>query len=383
MAARQAGLKGLMVPRANAREAAVVPDVAIRPVDNLRQVVNFLLGLEDIAPLEASTAPLEASEPSDFGPDLSEVKGQMRAKRALTVAAAGGHNIIFIGPPGSGKTMLAQRLPSILPPLSFQEAVETTKIYSALGQGPLDRPLILTRPFRNPHHTISDVGLIGGGRYPQPGEVSLAHNGVLFLDELPEFKKAVLEVLRQPLEDGRVAISRAAQRLSFPARFMLVAAMNPCPCGYLGDSRHHCACQKQQIQKYRAHISGPLMDRLDIHLETPAVSYSDLAEPSPGPDSAAVRAQVSAARRIQAQRFAGQGIFVNAQMNNRQAAHWAPLDSVCRQLMEQAMDRLGLSARAFARIIKIARTIADLQAADNIAPTHLAEAISYRSLDRQ
>ncbi len=383
MAARQAGLKGLMLPRANAREAAVVPDLAIRPVDSLRQAVNFLLGLEEIAPLEGSAARLEFSGPSEFGPDLSEVKGQMRAKRALTVAAAGGHNIIFIGPPGSGKTMLAQRLPSILPPLSFQEAVETTKIYSALGQGPLDRPLILTRPFRSPHHTISDVGLIGGGRYPQPGEVSLAHNGVLFLDELPEFKKTVLEVLRQPLEDGRVAISRAAQRLSFPARFMLVAAMNPCPCGYLGDSRHRCSCQKQQIQKYRAHISGPLMDRLDIHLETPAVSYSDLAETAPGLDSAAARAQVSAARRIQAQRFAGQGIFVNAQMNNRQAAHWAPLDAACRQLMEQAMDRLGLSARAFARIIKIARTIADLQAAEHIAPAHLAEAISYRSLDRQ
>ena len=382
MAAREAGLQSLILPRANAREAAVSPAVEVRPVDSLAQVVDFLTGQTAIEPLVLDRLESWLEEPSSFGPDLAEVRGQERAKRALAVAAAGGHNIIFIGPPGSGKTMLAQRLPSILPALAFEEAVETTKIYSAMGQGPLHQPLVTLRPFRSPHHTISDVGLIGGGRYPRPGEVSLAHNGVLFLDELPEFKKSVLEVLRQPMEDGRVAISRAAERLTFPARFMMVAAMNPCPCGHLGDTKKECRCQPDQVRRYRAHVSGPLMDRLDIHLEAPAVEYRDLAGNEPVLDSATIRHQVTTARDLQARRFKGQGLFVNSQMTSGQCGRWAPLDADCRKLMENSMERLGLSARAYARIIKLSRTIADLDEAEKISPVHLAEAISYRTLDR-
>ncbi|MDR1920177.1 MAG: YifB family Mg chelatase-like AAA ATPase, partial [Candidatus Adiutrix sp.] len=313
-----------------------------------------------------------------FSPDLADVRGQERGKRALAVAAAGGHNILFIGPPGSGKTMMAQRLPSILPPLTFEEALETTKIYSALGLSPVGRPLVTTRPFRSPHHTISDVGLIGGGRYPRPGETSLAHNGVLFLDELPEFKKSVLEVMRQPLEDGRVSIARASSSLTFPARFMLAAAMNPCPCGYLGDPKKECLCQPRDVQKYRAHISGPLLDRLDIHLEVPAVEFKDLIADGPALDSRAIRQAVSRARAIQARRFQNRGLFVNAQMSGSHLKKWAPLGPDSLKLLETAMRRLGLSARAYARIIKLARTIADLAEAETIAPPHIAEAISYR-----
>ena len=382
LAARDAGLKSLILPRANAPEASVTPEVAVRPADNLAQVMEYLNGRADLPPLDPVRSWTPDSGAADL--DLAEVRGQERAKRALTVAAAGGHNILFIGPPGSGKTMLAQRLPSILPPLTFEESLETTKIYSALGRSPSDSPLVTVRPFRSPHHTISDVGLIGGGRYPRPGEVSLAHNGVLFLDELPEFKKTVLEVLRQPLEDGRVSIARAAGSLVFPARFMLVAAMNPCPCGYLGDPKKECRCQPLQIQKYRAHVSGPLLDRLDIHLEAPAVEFKDLAAvENQGPGSPELRARVAEARAVQARRFAGRGIFVNAQMTGGQMKKWAPLTPQGQHLLKQAMERLGLSARAYARITKLARTIADLEGAADIAPAHVAEAVSYRALDRR
>ena len=382
-AAREAGLTSLILPRANAPEAAVTPEVAVRPADSLGQVVSYLTGRAELEPLvPAEMAGLLQDEEAS-GLDLADVRGQERAKRALAVAAAGGHNILFIGPPGSGKTMMAQRLPSILPPLTFEEALETTKIYSAVGRSPLNRPLVAARPFRSPHHTISDVGLIGGGHYPRPGEVSLAHNGVLFLDELPEFKKTVLEVLRQPLEDGQVSIARAASSLTFPARFMLVAAMNPCPCGYLGDPKKSCRCQARDVQKYRAHVSGPLMDRLDIHLEAPAVEFEDLASEAPVLDSRTIRTQVARARQVQAARFKGRGLFVNSQMNSGQVRKWAPIDKECQALLKNAMDRLGLSARAYNRVIKLARTIADLADAENISPVHLAEAISYRSLDRR
>jgi magnesium chelatase family protein len=323
------------------------------------------------------------SENAVYGDDFMDVKGQDHAKRAIEVAAAGGHNLLMIGPPGAGKTMLAKRLPSILPLMNFDEAIETTKVHSVVGLLPERRPLLATRPFRSPHHTISDAGLIGGGHVPRPGEVSLAHNGVLFLDELPEFRRNVLEVLRQPLEDGRVTISRATASLSYPAQFMLLAAMNPCPCGFFTDPAHACVCTPLQIQRYRAKVSGPLLDRIDIHVEVPAVPFRDLLVEHVREDSMTIRQRVSRARVLQQQRYKNDGIYCNAQLRPRQLKKYCALDEAGRKLIELAMNKLGLSARAYNRILKVARTIADLEAKERIEPSHLSEAIQYRTLDRR
>ena len=381
MAARKGGLKGIILPEENAPEAAVVERIEVLPASHLPAVIEFLTG-------EASLKPYTVDLNSIFnrnsaeGLNLNDVRGQEHAKRALEVAAAGGHNMIMVGPPGSGKSMLARRFPTILPPLSFDEALETTRIYSAVGLVSPNEALITTRPFRAPHHTISDAGLIGGGQIPKPGEVSLAHHGVLFLDELPEFKKNVLEVMRQPLEDGRVTISRATMSLTFPARFMLVAAMNPCPCGYFSDPVKECTCSPTQIQRYRAHISGPLLDRIDLHVEVPAVKYKELGTETSGEPSAVIRERVQRARKIMRDRLVQAGLYTNAQMENAHLRQFCQLDRESQKLLETAMERLGLSARAYTRIIKLARTIADLEGARDIALHHISEAIGYRSLDR-
>ena len=381
MAARDAGLRGVVLPEENAAEAAVVQEIEVRPATSLPEVIEFLNGSGDLPVLTVDLAEVfkDGQEP---GMDFNDVRGQEQAKRALEVAAAGAHNLIMLGPPGSGKTMLARRLPSILPPLTFEEALETTRIYSAIGLVPKEKALVTVRPFRTPHHTISDAGLIGGGAVPRPGEVSLAHNGVLFLDELPEFKKSVLEVMRQPLEDGQVTVARAAMSLTFPARFMLVAAMNPCPCGHYGDAHKECVCTPTQIQKYRSRISGPLMDRIDLHVEVPAVKYKELGTETSGDPSSTIRERVKEARLRQASRLAEHGLFTNAQMQNQHMRRFCKLDETGQKLLETAMVKLGLSARAYTRIIKIARTIADLEGAEDIALHHLSEAIGYRNLDR-
>jgi magnesium chelatase family protein len=381
LATRAAGLS-LILPRDNAPEAAVVQGLEAYPLATIAQTVEFLAGREEISPVPPSTPGLLTGYPED-DLDFREVRGQEPVKRALLLAAAGGHNVLMVGPPGAGKTMLAQRLPSILPPLSFEEALETSKIYSIMGLLPPGRPLLTRRPFRAPHHTISDAGLIGGGTTPRPGEVSLAHHGVLFLDELPEFKRATLEVLRQPLEDGCVTISRAATTLTYPARFMLVAAMNPCPCGFYGDPRRPCTCTPSQINTYRARISGPLLDRLDLQVQVPAVPFRELDAPSEGGGSRELRERVLAARERQARRFARTRIFCNAYMTPRLLKEHCTLGDDSRRLLERAMERLALSARAYTRILKIARTIADVEGETAIAPAHIAEAIQYRSLDRR
>jgi len=373
--------KKLIVPRANAPEAAVVEGVEVYGVESLPQAVDIISNRDGVKPFSVDIA-REMTENSVYGEDFSDVKGQEHAKRALEVAASGGHNVLMIGPPGSGKTMLSRRLATILPPMTFEEAIETTKIHSIAGLLRGGQAILATRPFRSPHHTISDVALIGGGQVPKPGEVSLAHNGVLFLDELPEFKRNVLEVLRQPLETGEVLVSRASASITYPARFMLVSAMNPCPCGYLGDPRHQCTCSVSQIHRYRKRVSGPLLDRIDIHIDVPAVPYKELSEERTGERSESIRQRVLRARQIQVERFKKEGIFSNGQMRTRHLRKYCQLGEEAKKLLETAIERLSLSARAYARILKVSRTIADMDGEEHILPHHLSEAIQYRTLDR-
>jgi magnesium chelatase family protein len=380
--ARRLGKKALVVPEANAREAAVVAGIEVFGVQNLRQSYEFLTGKKQLSPVREDLRAFFESHQS-YDVDFADVRGQHNVKRAIEVAVAGGHNLLMIGPPGSGKSMLSKRIPTIIPPMSLEEAIETTKIHSICGLLDSSRSFVATRPFRAPHHTISDVGLLGGSASPTPGEVSIAHNGVLFLDELPEFKRSTLEVMRQPLEDGKVTISRAAGTMTFPAEFMLVSAMNPCPCGYFGDLKRECRCNPRQVQQYRQRISGPLLDRIDIHVEVPAVQYKEMSSTEPGEASREIRRRVEAARTVQHERFHGKGkTSCNARMTNRQIKTFCRLDEAGQDLLKMAMTELNFSARAYDRILKVARTIADLYGKSDIDSTHVSEAIQYRTLDR-
>lgn len=384
IAAREQGFEGFILPKQNAREAAVVNHLKVYGVENLTEVVDFLNGIHDITPTIVNTREEFYRNQTEFPFDFADVKGQENVKRALEVAASGGHNIAMIGSPGSGKSMMAKRLPSILPPLSLAESLETTKIHSVAGKLGKETSLIATRPFRSPHHTISQVAMVGGGATPQPGEISLAHNGVLFLDELPEFNRSVLEVLRQPLEDRHITISRARYTTDYPASFMLVASMNPCPCGYHGHPTHPCICNPGQIMRYMGKISGPLMDRIDIQIEIVPVPFEKISEAAPGEPSAAIRERVIKARKIQEERFKDEpGVYCNAQMTTSLLHKYAQPDAQGLNLLRTAMTKLNLSARAYDRILKVSRTIADLEGCKSIQPQHLAEAISYRNLDRE